>query len=156
MGKTRSQGLRRLLTPVAEHGWASLVLSCGDGSEIPLPGDQRRHQLRKMGHSVITWPCATLPGFCEHSVRNSWGLASYRSGAKPGYGVFGTITTRPGVNTVRFYITVGYPESLRSLSGSTVHPSTGTGMHIRIQTDACQCHRAVAPTALFTAIRRTN
>ena len=55
------------------------------------------------------------------------------AGAKAGYGVFLAIATRPGVGTTRLYISWAYPESLRSRSGSTVHPSTGTAMHIWIQ-----------------------
>ena len=52
--------------------------------------------------------------------------------ANSGYGDFLPIATRSGVGTTRLYISYAYPESLRSLSGSTVHPSTGTSMRIQI------------------------
>ena len=55
------------------------------------------------------------------------------------------IATRSGVGTTRLYITCTYPESLQSLSGSTVHPSTGTHMLILFHPYvpyAYQCHRA--------------
>ena len=75
---------------------------------------------------------------------------------KRGYGDFFPIATRSGVGTTRLYISCTYPESLRSLSGSTVYLSTGTGMRIFFQLYAFQCHCAIATTALFTATRRAN
>ena len=61
-----------------------------------------------------------------------------------GYGDFFPIATRSGVGTTQLYISCTYPESLRSLSGSTVYLSTGTGMRIFFQLYAFQCQ--IAPS----------